>query len=95
VLDITPAILDDAAMADSPLLRSLRRHSPGDGPVIGDAQLEVNTYDARFAGRAHGDPRRFCHGALDLMSQKLRVVWHHGARLFDESATVSVACHLL
>ena len=49
MLDITPAILDEAAMTESPLLRSLDAIHLATALSIRDAQLEVTTCDARFA----------------------------------------------
>lgn len=56
LLDITQAILDAAAMADPPLLRSLDAIHLATALSIGDAQVEVITYDKRFAeaARANG-----------------------------------------
>jgi uncharacterized protein len=56
LLDITPAILDEAARADPPLLRSLDALHLATALSIGDAGVEVITYDSRFAdaARAHG-----------------------------------------
>ena len=50
--DITPAILDEAAMADPPVLRSLDAVHLATALSIGDAGLEVITYDERFAAAA-------------------------------------------
>lgn len=52
LIDVTPAILDDAAAADPPLLRSLDAIHLATALSIGDAQMEVITYDARFAEAA-------------------------------------------
>ena len=56
LLDITQSILDDAAIADPPLLRSLDAIHLATALSIGDAQVEVITYDQRFAvaARANG-----------------------------------------
>jgi uncharacterized protein len=55
VLDITQAILDDAALADPPLLRSLDAIHLATALSIGDAQVEVITYDQRFADAARAN----------------------------------------
>ena len=52
LIDVTPAILDDAAAADPPLLRSLDAIHLATALSIGDAQMEVITYDARCAEAA-------------------------------------------
>lgn len=52
LIDVTPAILDDAAAADPPVLRSLDAIHLATALSIGDAQMEVITYDARFAEAA-------------------------------------------
>ena len=56
LLEMTPAILDAAAQADPPLLRSLDALHVATALSVGDAQMEVITYDQRFAdaARAHG-----------------------------------------
>lgn len=55
LLDITQAILDQAGLADPPLLRSLDAIHLATALSIGDAQLEVITYDQRFADAARGN----------------------------------------
>lgn len=55
LLDITQAILDEAAMADPPLLRSLDAIHLATALSIGDAQVEVITYDTRFAAAARAN----------------------------------------
>ncbi len=52
LLDLTQAIVDQAAMADPPVLRSLDAIHLATALSIGDAQLEVITYDKRFAEAA-------------------------------------------
>lgn len=52
LLEITPAILDDAASADPPLLRSLDAIHLATALSIGDPEVEVITYDSRFADAA-------------------------------------------
>ena len=52
LLDVTPAILEDAATAEPPLLRSLDAIHLATALSIGDAQVEVITYDQRFAEAA-------------------------------------------
>jgi predicted nucleic acid-binding protein len=56
LIEVTPAILDDAAATDPPLLRSLDAIHLATALSIGDPGLEVITYDARFAvaARTHG-----------------------------------------
>lgn len=56
LIEVTPAILDDAAAADPPLLRSLDAIHLAAALSVGDLGLEVITYDSRFAeaARAHG-----------------------------------------
>ena len=51
LLEITPAILDDAAAADPPL-RSLDAIHLATALSIGDQQMQVITYDNRFAEAA-------------------------------------------
>jgi hypothetical protein len=55
LLDLTQAILDDAAGADPPLLRSLDAIHLATALSIGDAQVEVITYDKRFADAARAN----------------------------------------
>jgi predicted nucleic acid-binding protein len=55
LLDITPAILDDAATANPPLLRALDAVHLATALSIGDAQLEVITYDTRLADAARAN----------------------------------------
>jgi uncharacterized protein len=55
LLDVTEAILDDAARADPPLLRSLDAIHLATALSIGDAQVEVITYDKRFADAARAN----------------------------------------
>jgi uncharacterized protein len=55
LLDVTQAILDDAARADPPLLRSLDAIHLATALSIGDAQVEVITYDKRFADAARAN----------------------------------------
>ena len=52
LLDVTPAILDDAAAADPALLRSLDAIHLVTALSVGDAALEMITYDARLADAA-------------------------------------------
>ena len=52
LLEITAAILDDAAGAEPTLLRSLDAIHLATALSVGDAQLEVITYDHRFAAAA-------------------------------------------
>lgn len=56
LLDLTEAIIDQAAIIDPPVLRSLDAIHLATALSIGDPDLEVITYDARFAeaARAHG-----------------------------------------
>lgn len=53
LLDVTPAILEQAARLDPPLLRSLDAIHLATALSIGEPQLEVITYDTRFADAAH------------------------------------------
>jgi uncharacterized protein len=55
LLDITQAILDDAAGANPALLRSLDAIHLATALSIGDAQVEVITYDQRFADAARAN----------------------------------------
>ena len=57
-LDITPAILDRAAIADPPLLRSLDAIHLVTAVSIEEPQLEVITYDQRFARAARSSGLR-------------------------------------
>jgi uncharacterized protein len=52
LLEITPAILDEAAVVEPPILRSLDAIHLATALSVGDPQLEVITYDARFADAA-------------------------------------------
>ena len=52
LLEVTPAILDDAAVADPALLRSLDAIHLVTALSVGDAALEMITYDARLADAA-------------------------------------------
>ena len=52
LLDITPAIPDDTAGADPHILRSLDAIHLATVLSVGDAELEVITYDKRFADAA-------------------------------------------
>jgi predicted nucleic acid-binding protein len=58
LLDITPAILDRAAIADPPLLRSLDAIHLATAVSIDDPRLEVITYDRRFAEAAQSSGLR-------------------------------------
>jgi hypothetical protein len=55
LLDLTQAVLDDAAGTDPPLLRSLDAIHLATALSIGDAQVEVITYDERFADAARAN----------------------------------------
>jgi predicted nucleic acid-binding protein len=55
LLDITQAILDDAAIAEPSLLRSLDAIHLATALSIGDSQVEVITYDKRFADAARAN----------------------------------------
>jgi predicted nucleic acid-binding protein len=52
LLEITAAIVDDAAAAKPPLLRSLDAIHLATALSVGDPELEVVTYDQRFADAA-------------------------------------------
>ena len=56
LLEVTPAILDAAAVSDPLLLRSLDAIHLATALSVGDARMEVITYDRRLAEavRAHG-----------------------------------------
>jgi uncharacterized protein len=56
LIEVTPAILEQAALADPPLLRSLDAIHLATALSVGDARMDVITYDERFAdaARAHG-----------------------------------------
>ena len=56
LIEVTPAILDAAAAEDPPLLRSLAAIHLAAALSVGDARMEVITYDRRFAeaARANG-----------------------------------------
>jgi predicted nucleic acid-binding protein len=56
LIEVTPAILDAAAAADPPVLRSLDAIHLATVLSVGDPRMEVITYDRRFAeaARAHG-----------------------------------------
>ena len=55
LLEVTQAVLEEAAQADPPLLRSLDAVHMATALSIGDAQLEVITYDERFAAAARAN----------------------------------------
>ena len=55
LLDITPAILDDAAGADPAILRSLDAIHLATALSIGDAEVEVISYDKRLADAARAN----------------------------------------
>lgn len=55
LIEVTPAILDDAAAADPPLLRSLDAIHLATALSIGDPGMEVITYDRRFADAARAN----------------------------------------
>ena len=52
LLEITPAILDEAAIVEPPILRSLDAIHLATALSVGDQQLEMITYDARLADAA-------------------------------------------
>jgi predicted nucleic acid-binding protein len=52
LIEITPAILDEAAAADPPVLRSLDAIHLATALSVGDPRMEVITYDERFADAA-------------------------------------------
>jgi predicted nucleic acid-binding protein len=56
LIEVTPAMLDDAAAVDPPVLRSLDAIHLATALSVGDPDLEVITYDRRFAeaARANG-----------------------------------------
>lgn len=56
LLEVTPAVLEAAAAADPPLLRSLDAIHLATALSVGDPQMNVITYDRRFAeaARANG-----------------------------------------
>ena len=55
LLDITQAILDDTAIVDPPLLRSLDAIHLATVLSLADVQVEVITYDKRFADAARAN----------------------------------------
>ncbi len=55
LLDITQAILDGAAVVDPPLLRSLDAIHLATALSLADLQVEVITYDKRFADAARAN----------------------------------------
>lgn len=56
LIEVTPAILDDAAAAEPSTLRSLDAIHLATALSVGDARMDVITYDRRLAeaARAHG-----------------------------------------
>ena len=52
LLELTPAILDDAATLDPPLLRSLDALHLATALAVDDPELELITYDTRLADAA-------------------------------------------
>ena len=55
LIQVTPAILDAAAWADPPLLRTLDAIHLATALSVGDAGLQVITYDRRFADAARAN----------------------------------------
>ena len=55
LLDLTQAILDAAAIVDPPLLRSLDAIHLATALSLADVQVEVITYDKRFADAARAN----------------------------------------
>ena len=55
LLDITQAILESAAIVDPPLLRSLDAIHLATALSLADVQVEVITYDKRFADAARAN----------------------------------------
>lgn len=55
LLEITPAILDEAAVVEPPILRSLDAIHLATALSVGDQQLEMVTYDARLADAARAN----------------------------------------
>jgi predicted nucleic acid-binding protein len=55
LLDMTQAVLEEAAKTDPPLLRSLDAIHLATALSIGDADVEVITYDKRFADAARAN----------------------------------------
>lgn len=55
LIEVTPAILDDAAAANPPLLRSLDAIHLATALAVGDPEMEVITYDRRFADAARAN----------------------------------------
>jgi predicted nucleic acid-binding protein len=55
LIEVTPAILDDAGAADPPLLRSLDAIHLATALSLSDPGMEVITYDRRFADAARAN----------------------------------------
>jgi len=65
LIEVTPAILDDAAAADPPLLRSLDAIHLATALSVGDPLMEVITYDRRFAEAARANGLTVVQPGLD------------------------------
>jgi predicted nucleic acid-binding protein len=71
LIEVTPAILDDAAAQDPPILRSLDAIHLATALSVGDPEIEVITYDGRFADAARANGLIVVHpgpSSTDLLS---------------------------
>jgi predicted nucleic acid-binding protein len=64
LIEVTPAILDDAAALDPPILRSLDAIHLATALSVGDPGIEVITYDGRFAAAARAKGLIVVHPGL-------------------------------
>jgi uncharacterized protein len=71
LLEVTPAILDAAAAADPPVLRSLDAIHLATALSVGDPGLEVITYDGRLAEAAESHGLTVVHPGLDALGRAL------------------------
>lgn len=58
LIEVTPAILEDAASLEPPLLRSLDAIHLAAALSVGDPRMDVITYDERFADAARANELR-------------------------------------
>ena len=64
LIELTPAILDDAGATEPPVLRSLDAIHLATALSVGDPQMEVITYDGRMADAARANGLTVVHPGL-------------------------------
>ena len=67
LIEVTPAILDDAAAAEPPLLRTLDAIHLATALSVGDSGLELITYDRRLAEAARANGLSVVHPGLSRL----------------------------